>query len=646
MRDTLSRRAARAGILVRWTDAQGQARRLAPPTLEGLLHALPAEERDDAPCIVLAPRAPLPGRGARHAMDERGDRVPLDDARAPARPGYYTWRRGTREVTLAVVPRRCFGLNDLAGPTPRLWGIAAQVYGLKRPGDGGLGDSHAAGELAAQIGAAGGDALAVSPLHAAGPVIGGHSPYAPSHRAWLDWMQIDPAIVFGESALREAIRRADATAAWERAERARLVDWPAQYALRRRVWWQLFEHHGERAPAASAWRHFVRHGGAALRAHAAFAACQQWHAERSDPVDWREWRSVRGVDATVRAFARSHPSHVAFEGFLQWLAAACWERAQRQARDAGQGVGLIWDLAVGFLPGGSEAWQHRDLLVRGAQLGAPPDAFNAQGQAWGLAAYAPQGLRRSGFRPFIELLRATMARGGGVRIDHILGWSRAWLVPAGLAAGEGGYVRYPLRELLGLLALESWRHRCVVIGEDLGTVPAGLRAVLARHGVLGLDVLLFTRDARGDVVDPARWRAPAVAMSTTHDLPPLAGWREGVDLDVLARAQRWPASAVRRAFAARRRDVRALDRAAQRHAPRHEAMAEHGGSPTRHALRFTLRAASPLVLIPLEDALERREQPNVPGTVHEHPNWRRRLRWQGARLRETLDWLARERSDA
>jgi 4-alpha-glucanotransferase len=636
MRDTLPGRAARAGILVRWTDAQGQPRRLSARTLEGLLHALPPDDGDDAPCLVLAPRAPLPEGGARHALDERGERMPLLDGRAPAAPGYYTWRRGSREITLAVAPPRCFGLADLAGPAPRLWGVAAQVYGLRRTGDGGLGDSRAVGELGTQVGAAGGDALAVSPLHAATPVLDSHSPYAPSHRAWLDWMQIDPATVLGEDALRDAIRAAGAGEAWQRAERARLVDWPAQYELRRRVWWQLFERHGEREPVLAPLRRFIRRGGAPLRAHAAFAAYQRWQAERGGPTDWRDWRASRGTDAALRHFARSHPPRVAFESFLQWLAAACWEHAQRQARHAGQRLGLIWDLAVGFLPGGSEAWQHRELLVEGAQIGAPPDAFNAQGQAWGLAAYAPQGLRRSGFRPFIDLLRATMARGGGVRIDHILGWSRAWLVPAGLPANEGGYVRYPLRELLGLLALESWRHRCVVIGEDLGTVPAGLRGTLARHGVLGLDVLLFTRDARGRFVDPARWRKSAVAMSTTHDLPPLAGWRDGVDLDVLAKAQQWPSTSHRRALAERRRDARALDRAAGR----------ADGSPVRGALRMTLRAASPLVLIPLEDVLERREQANVPGTVHEHPNWRRRLRWQGARLREALDWLARERSPA
>lgn len=633
--DDLLARAAAAGIRVRWTNAQGRACRLSTRTLEGLLHALPQLGTDESPCLVLPRRAALPSGGARHATDETGRRITLD-GRAPATPGYYSWQHGARLLTLAVTPPRCFGLADLAGGPPRWWGVAAQVYSLRRAGDGGLGDSRTAGELGALVGAAGGDALALSPLHAAAPVAHLHSPYAPSHRAWLDWMQLDPATVFGADALRDAIHHAGAAELWQRAERARRIDWPLQYALRHRVWWQLFERHGERAPVLAELRRFIRHGGAPLRAYAGFAAYQHWRFEQGDSVDWRDWHEPRGIDAAVRAFAQAHPPRVAFAGFLQWLAAAGWAHARTLAQQAGQRVGLIWDIAAGFLPGGGEAWQYQDLLVQGAQLGAPPDAFNAQGQAWGLAAYAPQGLRASGFRPLIELLRAVMSRGGGVRIDHILGWSRAWLVPAGLAAHEGGYVAYPLRELLGLLALESWRHRCIVIGEDLGTVPAGLRATLARHGVLGLDVLLFTRDARGRFVDPARWRRTAVAMSTTHDLPPLAGWREGVDLDVLARAQQWSAAAQGRAHATRRRELRMLDRAA----------AQRGLSPPRAAIAMTLRAASPLALIPLEDVLERTEQVNVPGTVAEHPNWRRRLRWQGARLRAALDWLSRERRPA
>ncbi len=183
--------------------------------------------------------------------------------------------------------------------------------------------------------------------------------------------------------------------------------------------------------------------------------------------------------------------------FAQWLAQRSWGGLQREARERGMGIGLIADLAVGFDPAGAEAAAWPQATLSGLVLGAPPDAFNPAGQVWGIGSYSPRGLRESGYAPFIALLRAVLHDRGGLRIDHILGLLRLWLVPAGAGPGEGGYVRYPLPDLLNLLVLESWRHRAIVIGEDLGVVPPGFRDTLAARGVLGTDVLLFNRDPDG-----------------------------------------------------------------------------------------------------------------------------------------------------
>jgi len=206
----------------------------------------------------------------------------------------------------------------------------------------------------------------------------------------------------------------------------------------------------------------VREGGDALAAYAAFAA-----------------RDAGDDD-------------VAFQLFAQWLAARSWSNVQQCARDGGMRIGLISDLAVGFDPHGAEAAAWPDAVLPGLVLGAPPDAFNADGQAWGISSYSPTALKATGFAPFIGLLRAVMHGRGGVRIDHILGLLRLWVLPAGGSAGDGVYLRYPFDDLLRLLALESWRNRCIVIGEDLGVVPDGLRERLAARGVLGIDVLMFT----------------------------------------------------------------------------------------------------------------------------------------------------------
>ncbi len=207
---------------------------------------------------------------------------------------------------------------------------------------------------------------------------------------------------------------------------------------------------------------------------------------------------------------------------------------------------------------------------------------------------------------------------GGVRIDHILGLLRLWTIPRGASSADGVYLRYPLHDLLRLLALESWRHRAIVIGEDLGVVPDGIRAELSQRGVMGIDVLLFTRDAKGAFLAPAHWRGDAIATTTTHDLPTLRGWRCGEDIDWRRRLQLSDAAQQRADHATRRADVARMDAAVAAALPQ-------AHDPELDALRFVAATPSPLALLPAEDALGLDQQPNLPGTVDGHPNWRRRL---------------------
>ncbi len=343
---------------------------------------------------------------------------------------------------------------------------------------------------------------------------------------------------------------------------------------------------------------------------------------------WQAWQDDWRSEASAAAFAQQHANEVDFEIFLQWLAARCWENTQRRAREADQHIGLICDLAVGFEAGGGEAWAWREHVLQGLELGAPPDAFNPDGQSWGITSYAPSGLQASGFRPFIELLRANMRRGGGLRIDHIIGFQHIWVLPQGGPSTEGGYLRQPLQDLLRLTALESWRQRCIVIGEDLGTVPAGLRDMLAARGVLGIDVLLFTRDEQGGFLAPDLWRKNAVATTTTHDLPPLAGWREGMDIAQLANAHGLGEEQLQRRMREREDEVLRLDDAINASASplsRNDGEGNQASTQACHYVAFLAQTPSPLLVLPLEDALDLKTQPNLPGTVDSHPNWQHRL---------------------
>jgi len=273
---------------------------------------------------------------------------------------------------------------------------------------------------------------------------------------------------------------------------------------------------------------------------------------------------------------------------------------------------------------GSHAWSRQSDILVGLEVGAPPDLFNARGQNWGLTAFSPRALVADGFAPFIATLRAGMRNAGGLRIDHAMSLTRLWLIPEGAKPDEGAYLAYPLDDLLRLTALESWRHRALVIGEDLGTVPTGFRERLAQTGIDGMRVLWFEQED-GHFRQPDDWDRSAVAMTTTHDLPTVAGWWRGADIETRA-ALGILGEPTERARRTRRKERAALWRAfrAAGVASGRQPAAQAPERAIDGALGFIARTPAPLALVPLEDALAVPDQPNMPGTIDEHPNWRRR----------------------
>jgi 4-alpha-glucanotransferase len=337
----------------------------------------------------------------------------------------------------------------------------------------------------------------------------------------------------------------------------------------------------------------------------------------------------RPDDAEMAAFLAAEGSTVRFHQFLQWLAARSFAAAQAAAVDAGMRIGLISDLAIGMDRAGSHAWSRQSDLLLGLGIGAPPDEFNTQGQDWGLSGFSPQALVSTGFEPFLSTVRAAMRHAGGVRIDHIMGLQRLWLVPEGAPSAEGAYLNYPLDDLLRLLALESHRHNAVVIGEDLGTVPRGFRRRLTEAGIAGMDVMWFERN-RGGFRTPARWRKDAVSMTTTHDLPTVAGWWRGADIEMRGELGLSSEGEAEGRHVDRRRLWKAFAATGMAEGP---APAANDPAPAVDAaLSYVASSPAPLMLAPLEDLLGLAEQPNLPGTIDQHPNWRRRLEPPAARL--------------
>lgn len=619
--------ARRAGLSVEWIDATDRSQQVSVGSLRPILGALglrsgnAAQIRESLDLIerrqasrtmvtvsVGAPiRMAASGRAELLHEDGKREDVSLADGELPAihTPGYYRLDTGARELSLAVAPPRCVSASDLTGQA-RSWGLGVQLYGLRRRGDGGIGDTTALASLARLAAGHGANALALSPTHALFPDDPGRcGPYSPSSRLFLNPLLADPATVLGEARVQAA--------AGAVADNDGLIDWAVAGAAKFRLLRRLFDDFLARdlrgdTSLAESFRRFVALGGRPLGLHAAF------EAERSDGT-----------------------TPEAYHQFLQWLADGAFAAAHAAAREAGMSIGLIGDLAVGLDRAGSEVASHPGDYLEGLSIGAPPDLFNPQGQDWGLTSFSPDALLARGFSPFLDTLRAALRHAGGVRIDHAMGLMRLWLVPQGASSADGAYLSYPLDDLLRLLALELHRHNAIVIGEDLGTVPPEFRVRCREIGLAGMDVLWFQRDGERFLA-PKEWRPEAVAMTTTHDLPTVAGWWNGADLEL----RRGLGSLGENDENSRQIERKSLWEAfgaaglAQRPAP----PADETEPVVDAALAFAAMAPDQLLIVPLEDVVGLTDQPNLPGTVDEHPNWRRRC---AAPVEELLAQPAAER---
>ncbi len=637
--DLLAQLAEKAGVSSEWWGLDGSHHPVSAASKRALLQAmdLPAVSNAQAreslwrlgedsrralpACLVRRIGEPitLPVPGPERWLTiqaENGEigRHPAVDGgvRLPSLPlGRHRLRLGDMEGVLIIVPAQAFQPRPL--DQARRFGLSAQLYALKRTGDQGVGDFTTLRLLAEGAAGQGAAVLALNPLHALFPADRERaSPYYPSDRRFLDPLYIDLSAVPGAD-LPEAARALSALPA---------VDYPKVWSLKSKALESSFALFEQRAAAdeIAGFEAFVAAGGEALSGFAAFQAI----AETRPHAAWRAWPAPLRDPAGqgVAAFAAAHASRLRYHQYLQWLC----ERQFAGAAAGGLDLGLCRDLAVGAAPDGAEAWAAGDRLAAAASIGAPPDAFAPQGQVWGLPPPIPRRAMQEGHDSFAALLRANMRHAGALRIDHVLGLTRLFWVPQGAEGRDGAYVAYPLQDLLGVLALESVRARCLVIGEDLGTVADGLREGLQAAGVYSYRVLPFERD--GAVLrPPSAYPAKALACVATHDLPPLAGWWDGVDLDERAALNLIQQGDLPGAKAARRAEkaalLDALAAAGLGQGWMDEGPFDADLAAAIHAL--VASSTSRLMLAQVEDLAGERVGVNLPGTDRERPNWRRKI---------------------
>lgn len=628
--DPLHRLAQACGLARHWRDVEGRGQQVPDEALAAILAALGHEVDSEAqarrslaaieaqthrlPVMLVADAGtpfalPISAREAEiTGEDGHSRKLAVEDRlmAAVSEPGYYDLVLGGQALKLAVAPAHC-PLPHTPGRRP--WGVSLQIPALR--GEvaspfGSFGELRGAVEALAQHGA---DAVAINPFHALFP---GHgtdfSPYSPSSRLFLNAAMGDPALA-GLPPLpqRPGVDLID----WEGALPQRLADLRATFAALDPA---------QRARIGNE----SRAGGEALRRHALFDALDG-HFRPNGAHGWRDWPAAYRDPASqaVADFAGEHREEVEFHLFLQWLARSGFEAAGAAARAAGMAIGLIGDLAVGIDPSGSDAWAMREAMLRGLTIGAPPDPLGPLGQNWSITGFSPDGLRQSGYAPWIAMLRSAFAGCGGLRIDHAFGLARLWVIPEGGTSAEGAYLSYPFEDLIRLATLEAHRANALVIAEDLGTAPHGFTQAVTERRMPGMRVLWFERAEDHGFIGAQDYDPLSVAMTGTHDTVTVAGWWRGRDLDWAERLGRLPQGTDR----AKAEEIRAWDRGllwstigegGERPAP---------GDPqpvVDAAIAHVARTPSVLAVVPLEDLLGEEEQPNLPGTVHEHPNWRRR----------------------
>lgn len=568
------------GVEESYEDSDGHPQRVSASAVRRLrdLVGRPPEDLDTrAPLVLQVGVQTAVGRC--DVVLEDGSSVGVETTLPPDLPAGY------HELQPADGPPRPLILSPGRCHLPtgqRTWGWAVQLYAARSRESWGFGDLADLGRLRDWAKGLGAGFLMVNPLHAAAPTaVQEPSPYSPTSRRFASPLYLRPDRLPGFERLDPSDRAAAAVALNVQPE----IDRDEVWRLKRPVLRAIFDDGGGGAEFAR-WR---RAQGRSLQEYAVWCAIGDLHGGR-----WRRWpAALRRPDRpAVQEFAQRAENDVSFHAWLQWALAG-------QFRAATAGFTVIQDLPIGFDPDGADAWSWQDLLAEGVTVGAPPDALNGNGQDWELPPFIPWRLRQAGYRPFIESIRATIAGAGGLRIDHIMGLFRLWWIPGGHPPTEGGYVRYPAGDLLDIVALESQRAQALVVGEDLGTVEAGVRAEMARRSMLSYRLLWFAAE------EPATWPALSMGAVTTHDLPTVAGLWTGADR---TEQRRYGVDLGEEAVAAMRARLGAVPREAS------------AADATAAAYRRLAEAPSALLVATLEDALGEERRPNLPG-VTERPNW-------------------------
>lgn len=545
-------------------------------------------------------------------------------------------------MRLIVAPTACY-TPDAIKQGKKIWGLSVQLYCVRSESNWGIGDFSDLNTLIGKAAETGADFIGLNPIHALYPANpDACSPYGPSSRRWLNYLYIDVSAVEGyDEASVQALVNEDAFQTRLKHVRAvDYVDYEGVAELKLQALRAVFEVYNARYLTKNtkqnrAFKAFVEEGGESLDMLAVYDALQaDLKAQGKEYWGWpvfpEELKDYQSE--AVAKFKKANKRSVKFYQFLQFMAAEQMKEASETAEKAGMTIGVYRDLAVGVSEGSAEIWGNKDLYCTGASVGAPPDILGPLGQNWGLPPMDPQKLYEQQYQPIIDLFSSNMAASGALRIDHVMALLRLWWVVKGDHARDGGYVYYPVDDLLAILALESHRHQSLVIGEDLGTVPEEIRDKLADNGVYSYRVFFFEQAEDGGFFSPSHYPEQSMSTLTTHDMPTLIGYWHCLDLELGKEIGLYPTEEI---LSTLYQDRHENKQEILNSLHGHGSVDDSVGHDVNHtgmtqALNYGMQVhmaggSSALLSLQLEDWLQMDKPVNIPGTFDEYPNWRRKL---------------------
>ncbi len=546
------------------------------------------------------------------------------------------------QMRIIMAPDACY-MPEQVAKGKKAWGLSVQLYCVRSENNWGIGDFSDLSRLVKDAADTGADFIGLNPIHALYPANpDACSPYGPSSRRWLNYLYLDVTRLEGydHPDVQALVNAPDFCEKLDLVRRKEYVDYAGVAELKLKVLTALFEVYqktylASKTPQREAFAEFVSQGGESLDMLAVYDVMQEHLKDLGEPSwgwpvfpdKFKEYHKPE-----VAKFARKNKQRVQFYQFLQWQAALQLEEANQVAVNAGMTIGLYRDLAVGVSEGSAEIWGNKDLYCVDASVGAPPDVLGPLGQNWGLPPMDPKRLYEQAYQPIVDLFSSNMASAGALRIDHVMALLRLWWVPKGDHARDGGYVYYPVDDLLGILALESHRNKSLVIGEDLGTVPEEIRGKLADNGIYSYRVFFFEQAEDGGFFSPSHYPVQSMSTLTTHDMPTLIGYWHCLDLELGKSLGLYPTDEILETlYTSRHEDKQEILNSLHGH----HSVGEDVGHDVNYtgmnqALNFGLQThmatgSSALLSLQLEDWLQMDKPVNIPGTFDEYPNWRRKL---------------------